>query len=151
MSQAPAEKSLDSLYHRDLYAWSQEQARLLRAGRVDGIDAENIAEEISDVGRNEYDKLESALRVLLAHMLKWDHQPERRTRSWTSTIAIQRRHALRQLKENRSLKSRRDEAVREAFSDARLIASGETDMDLATFPATCPYDWDAITSRPFEV
>ena len=28
------------------------------------------------MGRNEYDKLESALRVLLTHMLKWDHQPE---------------------------------------------------------------------------
>ena len=63
-------------------------------GRLDEVDAENVAEEILDVGSNEYDKLESALRVLLMHMLKWDHQPEKRTRSWENTIAIQRRHAL---------------------------------------------------------
>ena len=46
------------------------------------------------MGSNEYDKLESALRVLLMHMLKWDHQPDKRTRSWENTIAIQRSHAL---------------------------------------------------------
>ena len=67
-------------YDQYVYAWSQEQARLLKAGRLDEVDAENVAEEILDVGRNEYDKLESALRVLLTHMLKWDHQPERRSR-----------------------------------------------------------------------
>ena len=81
------------LYERDLYAWVQEQVALLRAGRLGEIDAENIAEEISDVGSNEYDKLESALRVLLAHMLKWDHQPERRSRSWENTIGEQRDRA----------------------------------------------------------
>ena len=75
------------LYERDLYAWSLEQARLLKEGRLDEVDAENVAEEILDVGRNEYDKLESALSVLLMHMLKWDHQPEKRTRSWENTIA----------------------------------------------------------------
>jgi hypothetical protein len=57
------------LYERDLHAWSREQARLLREGRLKEVDAENVAEEILDVGSNEYDKLESALRVLLLHML----------------------------------------------------------------------------------
>ena len=139
-----------SLYRSDLYAWVQEQVRLLKAGRLDEIDARNIAEEISDVGSNEYDKLESALRVLLAHMLNWDHQPERRSRSWESTIGIQRRHTLKQLQKNPSLKSRRDEAVRDGYGDARLLASGETDLPVETFPDNCPYDWDAIVSRPFK-
>ena len=102
------------------------------------------------MGSNEYDKLESALRVLLMHMLKWDHQPDKRTRSWENTIAIQRSHALRQLRKNPSLKSRTSEAVAEAYSDARRLASSETDMDLDTFPETCPYDWDAILNRSFE-
>jgi hypothetical protein len=150
-SHAPATKrptSTAPLYQRDLYAWVQEQVRLLKAGHLDEIDAENLAEEILDVGSNEYDKLESALRVLLARMLKWDHQPEKRTRSWENTIAIQRRHALRQLKKNPSLKSRLGEAVAEAFEDARRLASSETDMDLDTFPEECPYDWDTILNRP---
>jgi len=138
-----------ALYETDLHAWSLEQARLLREGRLGEIDAENIAEEILDVGRTEYDKLESALRVLLMHMLKWDYQPERRTRSWQNTIAIRRRHAERQLRKNPSLKSRLDEAVAEAFSDARLEASTETDMDVERFPESCPYDREAIMSRDF--
>ena len=67
-------------YKEDLHAWAREQAALLRAGRLGEVDAANIAEELDDVGNEQYDKLESALRVLLAHMLKWDHQPERRGR-----------------------------------------------------------------------
>jgi hypothetical protein len=75
MSHAPSPKRPPAapLYDQDLYAWSEEQVRLLRAGRLAEIDAENIAEEISDVGSEQYDKLESALRVLLTHMLKWEH------------------------------------------------------------------------------
>ena len=151
MSHAPSSKrpALKPLYARDLYAWSREQARLLKAGRVDKIDADNIAEEILDVGSNEYDKLESALRVLLMHMLKWDLQPERGCRSWEATILEQRNRVERQLRKNPSLKSRLEEAVRDAYSDGRLRASGETDKDLTEFPETCPYDWDAVVSRPF--
>ena len=67
------------------------------------------------MGRNEYDKLESALRVLLTHMLKWDHQPEKRSRFWENTILEQRDRAERQLRENPSLKSRLKEAMRNGY------------------------------------
>jgi len=139
-----------ALYERDLYAWSLEQARLLREGRLTEIDAENVAEEILDVGRNEYDKLESALWVLLMHMLKWDHQPERRTRSWETAILEQRDRVELQLRDNPSLKSRIPEAVRRAYRGGRLRASGETDLDLKQFPEKCPYDWETILNRPFK-
>lgn len=138
------------LYERDLHAWSLEQARLLREGRLAEVDVENVAEEILDVGRNEYDKLESALSVLLMHMLKWEHQPEKRTRSWENTILEQRDRVERQLRENPSLKPRAQEAVREGYRSGRLRASGETDIDLAEFPDICPYDWDTILNRPFK-
>lgn len=151
MSHAPAAKppAMAPLHERDLYAWSQEQARLLLAGRLDEIDAENIAEEVLGVGRAEYRILESALRVLLTHMLKWDYQVDKRSRSWKATIAIQRRHALRQLEENPSLKARRDEAVENAYRDARKSAFSETGIRLETFPEACPYNWDAISQRLF--
>ncbi len=152
MTHAPAVKRPPAapLYERDLYAWSLEQARLLREGRLSQIDAENIAEEVLDVGKTEYRVLESALRILLTHMLKWDHQPERRSGSWEATIAVQRRHALRQLQDNPSLQSRRGEAVQSAYEDARQLAAGETDLGLDKFPHECPYDWDTIAKRPFE-
>ncbi len=152
MTHAPARNrsAAAPLYERDLYAWSQEQARLLLEGRLAEIDAENIAEEVLDVGRNEYDKLESALRVLLMHMLKWDHQPEKRTRSWENTIREQREQVNEQLEDNPSLKSRIGRATERAYRRARLRASTETDMDPERFPDPCPYDWEAIVNRQFK-
>jgi hypothetical protein len=138
-------------YEGDVYAWAQEQARLLRAGEFAEVDAENVAEEILDVGRNEYDKLERALRILLMHMLKWDHQPRKRSRSWANTIAEQRHRAKRQLLENPSLKGRLEQAIEEGYLSGRLRASSETRLDLKVFPETCPYDLDAILNRPFDL
>lgn len=64
-------------YDTDIVAWAQEQARLLRAGRFDALDIEHIAEEIEDVGKSEQRELENRMAVLLAHLLKWQHQPDR--------------------------------------------------------------------------
>ena len=81
----------------DLYSWALRQAELLRAGRLSEIDAAAIAEEIDDVGKEEYHRLESALRVVMLHLLKWDHQPDRRSRSWTLSILEHRRWVHRRL------------------------------------------------------
>ena len=99
---------------------------------------------------SEFHRLRSALRVLLSHMLKWDHQPRRRSRSWANTIAAQRLAVHTVLRDNPSLRRRLDEALGDAWPAARLDASTETDMDLAAFPEACPYDWAAIAERPFE-
>ena len=56
-------------YASDLYGWATEQAALLRAGRIAEADAKNIAEELDDVGSEQCDKLESALRLILLHLL----------------------------------------------------------------------------------
>jgi Domain of unknown function DUF29 len=152
MSYSTSTKSprLAPLYERDLYAWSREQAKLLTEGRLNEVDAENVAEEILDVGSNEYDKLESALSVLLMHMLKWDHQPEKRTRSWENTIAEQRIRALRQLRKNPSLKSKLPEAIKDGYETAKLGASSETNLSVEHFPLECPYDSEIILNRPFK-
>jgi Domain of unknown function DUF29 len=137
-------------YDRDLYSWAVEQAALLRAGRISEADALNIAEEIDDVGNEQYDKLESALRVILLHLLKWDHQPDRRARSWMLSIAVQRKHVLRVLRKNPGLKPLTGEAVAEAFETARLEAAGETELEIEAFPLECPYSWNDIMERPIE-
>jgi hypothetical protein len=133
----------------DLYTWVQEQVALLRAGRFDEIDAENIAEELSDVGKSEFAKLQSALEIVLAHMLKWDHQPERRSRSWANSIAAQRGDYTDVLADNPGLKSRRSEVLTRAYRKARLAASSETNLPIEVFPVDCPYSWDDILERPF--
>jgi hypothetical protein len=131
----------------DLYSWALRQAELLRAGRLTEIDAAAIAEEIDDVGEEQYDKLESALRVLMLHLLKWDYQPSMRSRSWTASVREQRRRIRRLLRKNPGLRSRRDEALGEAYEDARDEASAETDLPLSVFPVRRPFEYAEIMER----
>lgn len=147
---APASEPVRTRYEDDLYGWVQEQVALLRLGRLDEVDAEHIAEELADVGKSEFAKMQSALEVLLTHMLKWDYQPEKITRSWDNTIAIQRQHHADVLADNPGLKSRRDEALVRAFRLARAHASTETGLPKTRFPAECHYSWDDVLRRPFD-
>jgi len=132
----------------DLYSWALRQAELLRAGRLAEIDPVAIAEEIDDVGEEEYHRLESALRVLMLHLLKWDHQPEMRSRSWTLSILDHRKRAQRQLRKNPGLRSRLDEALEAAYEDAQLEASSETGLPVRAFPPRRPFDYAEIMERP---
>jgi hypothetical protein len=137
-------------YERDFYSWLMEQARFVREGRWDALDRENLAEEIESLGREQFNKLESALRVLLMHMLKWDHQPERRSRSWALSILDQRLVLDDVLTDNPGLKPRIDEAITRAYRRARLQAAKEAGMDESHFPESCPYSFEEIVSREFE-
>jgi hypothetical protein len=99
----------------DLYSWAVRQADLLRAGRLSEIDPVAIAEEIDDVGEEEYHRLESALRVVMLHLLKWDHQRDRRSRSSALSIREHRRRVLGQLRMSPGLKPQLDEALEAAY------------------------------------
>ena len=69
-------------YETDVLAWSNEQARLLRASLFGLLDLEHIAEKIEDVGKGEQRELASRLALLMAHLLRWHYQPERQSASW---------------------------------------------------------------------
>jgi hypothetical protein len=138
------------LYERDFYTWTREQAAALSEGRLQDLDLANLAEEIASMGTQEFNQLASAYRVILIHMLKWDHQPARRARSWVTSIRTQRIDAAYVLKDNPGLKSRLAEAIERGYSGARVRAAGETGLPEKTFFATCPYTLDEIMSRPFE-
>ena len=144
----PAEPA-GAAYERDFYTWTIDQARLVREGRWAALDRENVAEEIESLGREQFSKLESALRVLLMHMLKWDHQPERRSRSWTLSIKAQRIRVERVLADNPGLKSRLAEAATHGYRLARVEAALETGLDEQNLPEVCPYAWSDITDRVF--
>src|SRR6201987_1073526 len=91
-------------YEEDFYAWTAEQARLLRSGKLTSIDVANIAEEIESLGRSDKRAIESRLTVLLTHLLKWQLQPAMRSSSWTGAIREQRRQIEKLLKESPSLR-----------------------------------------------
>jgi hypothetical protein len=128
-----------ALYDRDFYAWTQEQARLLREGRLGDADIGNIAEEIESMGRGEKRELVSRLVVLFQHLLKWEYQKQRRGKSWWSSIAHARDELGDLLRDNPSFKSLLPDAVATAYPRARRYAAKETRMGLQRFPEACPW------------
>lgn len=105
-------------YEADLYGWVEDQVALLKANEVGSIDASHITRELDDLGRGEFDKLVSAIRVVLHHLLKWDHQPERRSRSWVISVRTHRRRIRRELRDSASLRPKVEQAIGDAYPDA---------------------------------
>jgi hypothetical protein len=138
-------------YEDDYYAWVSEQVALLRERRLSELDVENVAAELEEVGRSETAKLWSILPVLLMHMLKWDQQPEFRTRSWVYSIREQRKRYHKLLKQSPSLKASQDEILADAYDSARGWAANETSLPDDEFPDRCPYTWDDVLERPFQI
>ena len=141
--------STSTLYDRDFYAWANEQAGLLRAGKLTQADIEHIAEEIESMGKTEKRELINRLAVLLTHLLKWKFQTERRTKSWRLTVEEQRRQVGRHIRDNPSLKSSLSEAIEEAYGDAVIAAERETDLDRAAFPSACPWSFGEMMANDF--
>ncbi|MBK1694349.1 hypothetical protein CKO09_06285 [Chromatium weissei] len=125
----------------DYHAWLLESAALIRAGQFDALDATKIAEELEDMGASTARELENRLGVLLAHLLKWRYQPERRGASWEATIKEQRQRILRLLRKNPSLKANLEETCTDAYGDARFIARRETELPENVFPQLNPFSW----------
>lgn len=137
------------LYEQDFYAWANEQAALLREGKLAAADIEHIAEEIESMGKTEKRELVSRLKVLLLHLLKWQFQPSLRGRSWRLSIMEQRREVLDHLADNPSLKTRLIETISNAYSLAVIGAAKETELDLDAFPTECPWLFDQIMDAGF--
>jgi hypothetical protein len=132
---------MNTSYEADVVAWASEQARLIRAGRFDQLDLTHIAEEIEDVGKSEQRELASRMAVLLAHILKWEFQQQKRSVSWTLTIKEQRRLLARRLQRTPSLVPMLSdpEWIDEIWIDAKALAEKETGLDIGTFPEICPW------------
>jgi hypothetical protein len=137
------------LYDRDFYRWTVQNAELLRAGRTSEADLEHIAEEIEDMGKRERRELISRLSVLICHLLKWHKQPERRSKSWSATIALERKDLAKLLDEMPSLHRYLAENLSEAHERAVILASQETFLPMEDFPSTCLYPLDALLDAEF--
>jgi hypothetical protein len=140
---------MSDLYDHDFYAWANEQAGLLRSGKLSAADVAHIAEEIESLGRSEKRELVSRLTVLLLHLLKWQFQPTHRGASWEASIANSRDRIADHLGDNPSLKARLPEAIETAYRYARRDASAETGMRASAFPSTCPYSLSEVMDESF--
>lgn len=131
-------------YDQDIVAWANQQAEFLRAGRLDLLDLEHIADEIEDVGKSEKRELLSRMAELLAHLLKWHFQPERRGASWETSIRKQRKGIARAIQQTPSLKAElaRAECLQEVWDEAVKRAADQT--GIGYFPETCPWTIEQV-------
>jgi hypothetical protein len=125
------------LYDKDFYAWLIKSAELLKQRKFDELDIEHIVEEIESMGRSEKKQLMTRISLLIAHLLKWQYQPERRTNSWKLTIKEQRKQVIKLLGENPSLKNKIE--IEDVYESAVIIASRETEIIEYDFPKRCSF------------
>jgi hypothetical protein len=138
-----------SLYDQDYYLWSQKMATLLRAKNWHELDIENIAEEIESLGRSEKRALESNLKIILIHLLKWKYQSDKQTNSWKFTIREHRQRIHKELSESPSLKPYLAEIFPDVYEDARQLAADETGLDITIFASECPFSLEDIQNPDF--
>jgi hypothetical protein len=140
-----------ALYDEDFYAWTQRTAELIRAGYWVSLDGETLAEEVSDLGVNQYHAVSSDLYQVLIHLLKWQYQPDRRIEghSWRDTIVEHRDRIDRLCLGSPSLRGKMPAMLQEEYPRARRRASLQTGLPRATFPEGCPWPLEAVLDAEF--
>lgn len=138
-----------NLYATDFYGWTQEQSGLLRQGKLDYIDLPNLIEEIESLGKQQQQELKNRLGVLIGHLLKWEYQSNRRSKSWKYTIQEQRLQIIDLIEQNPSLKSYQHEAITKAYQLGLILIGRETPLNPKQLPSQCPYSFEQITDISF--
>jgi hypothetical protein len=134
----------NKLYGTDFYGWAIAMSKALHERDIKNLDWDNLSEEIASLGKQEKRELVNRLIILLMHLLKWEYQIEKRTKSWAATIKVQRKEIKKHLLENPSLKPYLSEAIESAYDQSRIDAAKETGLDLDIFTELCPYSWSEI-------
>lgn len=145
----PIHTEVATNYEQDLVAWAIENAALLRTGRLDKIDAANIAEELEDLGKSERRALGSHLRNLVMHLLKWQFQPGLRSGSWRSSINNARAEIAEILEDSPSLGPTASLLLAKGYNLARRNAISETGLAPGVFPELNPYSLEQVLSEDF--
>ena len=149
MSDSTTKARPNTLYETDLYAWTQEQAQLLRERRWDDLDLENLVDEVASVGGSEKREIRNRLTVLLAHMLKWKYQPGRRSPSWIGTMFEQRGQLTDIVTSSPSLREYFQAQVERRYLSGRLEAAKETGIAFGLFPEECPFTVEQVLDLKF--
>lgn len=142
-------KKLKIEYSHDFFNWINQHVVMLKNGNLNELDVEHLIEELEDMGKSNIRELESRFVVLIAHLLKWQFQPNKRSNSWLGSIVEQRIQLLRLLRKSPSLKRELQNSVADAYADAVLVASDETGIAEKNFPNTCPYNMEQLLNREF--
>lgn len=138
-----------NLYEMDRAAWLTRQVELIKSGRFALVDQEHLLEELEAEVGNYRREIKRRLRVLIAHLLKWKYQPDRRSSGWRGAIRVQRIDIADLLKDNPSLRQNVRQAIEDAYSDAVKLAADETGMLEDAYPASCEWEESELLNPDF--
>jgi Domain of unknown function DUF29 len=133
-----------TLYGTDFAEWSAQTAELLRQGRFDEIDIENVAEEIRSLGDSQFQGARSQLRRMLMHLIKRKIQPERDGASWRASIVNAQQEILDAIDSSPSLRRRLAGRLGETYRQAIKNARYETGLQAKEIPSECPFTLDQL-------
>ena len=136
-------------YDQDFFAWSEEQAQLLKTKSRAGLDWDNLAEEIESLGRSQRSEIRNRLIILLQHLLKWEYQPGKRKLGWKASILEARNRLNEEISESPSLRGYPETVLDKQYRVARLKAAGETERPVDSFPEECPYSVGEVLDESF--
>ena len=119
---------MSDLYDADIAAWSEDQARALRAAGQAGanlpIDWEHVAEEIESVGKGMARELASRIALILARLAKLEASPANDPRAgWRGTIREQRDEIERLLADAPSLRPTVPAVIGRELARARAMVA----------------------------
>lgn len=143
------EKSLPVSYDRDFMLWIDTTVQLLKERRFAELDLENLIEEVEDLGRSNKSALRSNLIVVLLHLLKWKYQPEKRSKSWQSSILEHRCRLEDDFEDSPSLKRYYIEIFNKCYQNACKQAAIETEIDIKNFPIESPFTPEEVLDSEF--
>jgi hypothetical protein len=138
-----AAPALSELYLADETAWLDAMADLIRSGSHSELDYANLAEYLHDMASRDRKMVKSRLKQLLLHILKYTHQPEKRTPSWQGSILDQQQELEDEL-DSGTLRNHAEAILEDAYRDAVKLAAKETGLPEEGFPAECPYTLDEL-------
>jgi len=146
MAKVVEKERVPDLYERDYYAWLEEQALLLREGRIEDIDVAHLLEEIDDLVSGEKATVESHAATIIEHLLKLQLSPASRPRrGWRLAVAKARARLERRL--TASLRRHLVQRLPELYPAARREAAIGLEVDRiapAELPTECPYTLEQI-------
>jgi hypothetical protein len=141
--------SLSSLYEQDYQLWLESTVNQLRQRNFDNLDIDLLIAEIEEMGGSLKDALENNLIVILAHLLKWKYQPDKRSGSWRGSIKEHRRRIHKSIQKHPSLSRYYESIFEECYLPALDWALAETGLSPNIFPPQCPFTPQQVIDSEF--
>ena len=137
----------------DFVGWAFDQAaRLREIPQLNnaGLDVENLAEEIEDLGRSEINKIHSLIRQAMVHLIKIAANPDSGARRhWQQEVG----GFVVPIRRTWSPGYRQRIDIEEVWADAREEAGNALaayDISLPPLPGHCPFSLDLFTQEGFD-